>query len=823
MRRQTSKRFRITILAVLAAVIVMAYLEYGFLPGKLKTHMINTIENLTGQRIDFRRAVYIPLRGLRIDRLTFSPKDSMNTFEAGNLRLRLALWPFLRESKIVIREAQLVKPRLRFYQTVGTEDAKISKTPRPTPEILLALLKSGVDLLLPENVYLDKLSIRDGFFRLEERRHGSSVVEIIREINVESDFSQKPKIPYRASYSLGDKVFARVSVEGFWNYDSQTHELHAKGYTKRIPTWFKEEAGLRNIMLGDIQTDFDARFRYEEKETFRFVIETQQSRGEFAWGDFSFNGSFKTDIVGTHDMVLKTTTLERGKIMLANAVIDGLPPPYETMRISDGHIVMRNGAIILEDLQALWNGHAVTLSGNLQTDAPQSYRWEITEEAKDLSILRHFKSEDFGDLFEMFSLKGPVLIRAGIKGTMDGQTSKEKYLRLSPRNATLRLRALDKELTQVQGEASWHHGTLEFDGITFNENGIPWSLKGFLHQDTRRPSKILLENPQFLFDVTLSKRPDFWDVSAFKVIYGSSSLDLKGRILNDPERTVELAGNASIELTNLFERFGEQFKPIKYIQPSGKIIGKSRIDGNLKDASSLELTFRSVPAQIVLNQKFTIRNMEFDLSLKPGVLKITYSKGMLNGGDLRITGSIEKDPKKTRTDMRLQILETDLSQIAGQYDFLAEDLSGDLTLDLHVKGFLEAMETLEGEGRFQIDRGVLWSTPLFRELGDLTLVKIRGMENVTFNDAAGTFRIHNGAIHTQDTVLKSPSINVWIAGKAFLNQELDLRVKSTFTSAVVRQSYELGSMAAYAVGKASGIITQYHVTGTLTDPIYDEV
>ena len=167
--------------------------------------------------------------------------------------------------------------------------------------------------------------------------------------------------------------------------------------------------------------------------------------------------------------------------------------------------------------------------------------------------------------------------------------------------------------------------------------------------------------------------------------------------------------------------------------------------------------------------------------------------------------------------------ETELSALAEQMDLPTEKLSATLNLDLVMRGDLNRAESITGFGNFQILGEHLWSTPLFKELENVSFVTIEGMDNLLFNRASGSFNIGDNHIYSEDSVLSSRLIDILIHGKIGFDKSLNLKLLSRFSSGLREESFQVGGFAPAVMNIAENKITQYRVTGTLDDPVYKPI
>jgi hypothetical protein len=136
-----------------------------------------------------------------------------------------------------------------------------------------------------------------------------------------------------------------------------------------------------------------------------------------------------------------------------------------------------------------------------------------------------------------------------------------------------------------------------------------------------------------------------------------------------------------------------------------------------------------------------------------------------------------------------------------------------------LEGILTDPGSWRGEGAVSITKGMLLQTAdEFREMGNLPLLKVEGLDLVTFEELAAKFQIRDRKIHTKDLTLLGDSVDLSLEGTIGLDGALDLLMDIQFSDEVMQGAMITGGFAPMVVRQADVAIPQHHVGGTLTEP-----
>ena len=813
----------------------MGYLKTGLLPGRLKEVAERRLDTLFKETVRFDRVVYLPFRGISIDGIRASKLDGTPTFRADRLVLKVPLLVFLVDKRVVIARATLEKPAFAVTvpdtdQPAGARADEIASADASEEEAPFArqidvagtLLDEGVDALLPENVYLEELVIQNGAFLVRDLARGAAAAaEIVRVPYLRVTFKKQPLIPIKGSLEFGSPRHTRIAFEGRWDLAKKTHELHLTGTTQKTPQWLRRVLARRGIALKRLESDFEVDLVPKKDDFYEFSAVTRRTSASLGWKNYALEGLVAFEIAGTWDMASKKTAFSHGSLTLGGASLKGLPRPIGALESVKGKLDFAADEIRFRNLRAVWNGAGVWLAGRFGLGPAADFELEAATRVPSLAFLGPLVPSS--PQLDPKELRGDFEINASFGGSAEKPDEIKKKIHMLFRNASWKTPLLPEGLTDGRGECLLDGDAIVLKNIAFLAGKNPCALSGQIGLIPAVPSSVAFRGAGLRADSRFVISKNRIDIDELRFTWGKSDGRFHGTLATAVPNPLELEGNASIDLADMSRRLESKTPVLANLKPQGRAEIRSRVHAKLGSKIAPQWDLTAEAPSVRLFDKVNLENIVVDASSGAERTAITYGKAALYNGEIRFTGEVAP-PREREPRFRLEAsaMDIDLSKSARDFDFLDEEFSGLLNMDLEVGGVIGRRETFLGRGNFDIRHGRLFTTPLFKRLKNLLFVTIEGIDNLTFHQAQGNFKIGGGRIHTDDTFLSSPLINIRLTGDILLDRTLNLTIHSRFTPDLLRETDELGGFAPYVVNYAEQQITVYAVTGTLAQPIYTE-
>jgi hypothetical protein len=150
-----------------------------------------------------------------------------------------------------------------------------------------------------------------------------------------------------------------------------------------------------------------------------------------------------------------------------------------------------------------------------------------------------------------------------------------------------------------------------------------------------------------------------------------------------------------------------------------------------------------------------------------------------------------------------------------------QSIDGTINWALTLQGQGAHLDTLEGQGKFEIWEGELWKLNLFSGLAKV--LQTPQLEHVVFDQASGQFLITEKKVVFPHVQLRSPELILDGKGSVSLeNREIDFLVTATFSSNFLSQiqGTPTGLLTTLLTTPDGKAIVQIRISGTFDSPQY---
>jgi hypothetical protein len=189
-----------------------------------------------------------------------------------------------------------------------------------------------------------------------------------------------------------------------------------------------------------------------------------------------------------------------------------------------------------------------------------------------------------------------------------------------------------------------------------------------------------------------------------------------------------------------------------------------------------------------------------------------------HGGTLSIRGVVNVAlPYRFRFSLR-----GDKMELAQAFQLKQkQSIDGTINWALTLQGQGAHLDTLEGQGKFEIWEGELWKLNLFSGLAKV--LQTPQLEHVVFDQASGQFLITEKKVVFPHVQLRSPELILDGKGSVSLeNREIDFLVTATFSSNFLSQiqGTPTGLLTTLLTTPDGKAIVQIRISGTFDSPQY---
>ena len=197
-------------------------------------------------------------------------------------------------------------------------------------------------------------------------------------------------------------------------------------------------------------------------------------------------------------------------------------------------------------------------------------------------------------------------------------------------------------------------------------------------------------------------------------------------------------------------------------------------------------------------------------------LYVTNIQAGFYGGRLR--GNLEfelgkNEDNRLRMDTELRDVELGalVAGVSGRTNRLEGRLSGTFRVD---DGLTSEPASWKGGGQATLRNGFLWGFPVFGVFSSILDGMSSGLGQARFTEGTATYSLAQGAVHTRDLQMKSPSMSLGYAGSVTYENKVDMLVQGS----MFRRVPLLGPVASIALSPLEKLF-EYRLTGTLDEPV----
>jgi hypothetical protein len=309
---------------------------------------------------------------------------------------------------------------------------------------------------------------------------------------------------------------------------------------------------------------------------------------------------------------------------------------------------------------------------------------------------------------------------------------------------------------------------------------------------------------RIVFD-RLSAKSDAEDMTVLGTITDLKDpfLDIRGSLNTD---TNELKKFLSKDQSALLEK--------NEVSAEG-IASKFVFKGKQKDISSWQADIvADSPLLIVKKLKFNSCHLEGKFKDK----YMTVSRLTANpyDGTLAVNAVLDLNKADPQYVVQIGVRDVDIGMLKDDTQLKDKKISGRFSGNADLGGFMNDINTLKGNGKFQIADGRFWELPVFSGLANI--LYIPGVSKIVFGQAQGSFTIANKKIYTDDTQLSSEQMNLTGNGEVDFDGNLNFQVTAAFDKGLLQVPTSLGPLRDLFIDKEGNYLGDIKVDGTTKEP-----
>lgn len=811
-----------------AAALLLAYLHFGLLPGRLTRWAMERAEEVTHKKIRFTKVLYLPFRGISFDDLELLDESGARLFRAKHAAVDVRILPFLRKNRIEVSNLYLDTPvynhSMRPRRVVAAPEpvkTKISgQIDVPViPEHSRIDVTLGPDAFLPENVYLEQIEIVNGFFTLR-RDSASEPLEIVHSINVKLAFRKPPDLVFNGSLKLGRDSYAWISLNGAWNLDTASYEFFLKTKSREIPDWLAEYQKKNFLILsrGAFTQTTHLQSVGDDKALFRTKADLRGAL--IRLGKTGFDGHVVLDAKGLFDFDTKKFDRYKGGLRLDNVHVSDLSPKIRSLDGLSGQVEFEPDLLTVPKLTGVYKKLPFEASGEIRSFRTLELNGEVRT-GSNINQLMVLLPETERRIFRNIEVKGFCQAVTHLEGSLrkPSELSVRHALRLG--NASIAARDGSFRLDAVSGSIGLDAQGVNISGARFTKDNTAYALDAFWPKTAGQWGRVNLSSAGLGLRAEMTQEGSALHIREAAASYRGIKASFKGTLLDWKKPRLDLRGDLHTEVAGLAQEWKKEMPWLKNAGLRGMLKGPFTLNGLWNEPLRWDFKFDGAAETLYARDTLRFDDFQIQLRLKESLLNIPYIHANTYGGTLGSRLFFDWTKPGPFFDGKIYLNNVDLAPAVKDLKLKTlKDLAGKVISQMSMRGALNHRETYRGEGAVSIREGHLWKTSLFKKMGELVIVKVEGLETVTFHEANATFKIRDQKLWTEDLTLFSETVDLSLKGWVGFDQKIDMTMFIQYSNDVLRGALDTGGIVPMVLQEAGALISRYKITGTLMKPDY---
>ncbi len=819
-RRKGLARLLVALLIFL--VLGAVYLETGLFPGRLREAAMNEFGLWTHKKVVFDKALFIPFHGLSFYRVRVLEQNGREIFRAQRITLNARLAPFLQEKKIMVNRFLLEEPIFNWIlegsgrketrtapKTVLSGQIDVPVVPG-SKTLDLQSAANGPDFFLPENVTIERIEISNGHVTVRRDRN-SEPMETLSSINVRMTLPKGPMLGFEGHVVLGRTPYASVNLNGAWDLESGRYQFTLRTLTQKIPNWLLDYQKDHFLRLRDGRVSLETHLYSGETSTMLFKTKAALENAVVDLEPAFYSGKMRLEAEGVFDALSKRFKNYRGQLDLVDVSVSG--PPHHVPQLDHlvGVLSFEPDNLLIRSLRGTYKKAAFDATGSIRSFNDLILNGEIRSDLtmdQMMSLLEPKHAEKIKD----FVITGNFQTLTVLSGSLRKDSRIGSEHKVVIRNVSISNNKKNLHWTQGSAEVTLDREGVRVQNGHFLVSGKPAALSVFIPKEPGSEGDLHLRMGELDVRTAYLVRGDDLALKNGEAVFSGSRATFNGTCVHWTDPWLELRGEIHVDLS----------KVLPPVPLSGVLSGPFVLSGAWDKPLDWDLKIDAEGAPIRIQNTFLIDKLQLQIRVKDRRLEVPYLHGNVYGGTLSSQSSFGLSPANIAFRGQLALNNLDLSKLGGDLTPPREDLRGTLIGKLSLEGQWLAPETYRGDGAVSIIQGFLGQTTQFKAMGHLPLLKVEGLDVVTFEALSADFQVHDKKVHTQDLTLLGDSVDLSLRGTIGFDESLDMAMSIQYSDAVIQGARLTGGLAPLVVQQAEKYISERHVGGTVKAPVIEK-
>lgn len=783
----------------LALSFGITYLNRVFLPIKIKSLIIKSVEDATGKKAKIESVKLNLFKGLVLKGLSVSD-EAGTILSLKEASCSFLIWPFFKK-QIIIPAIKIKSPEIFLERRADNSWNLLSLLPNKPQE------KTKNQF----NIFISKIIINDGRINFTDDTLTPAFKKEITKVNLILSLSLPAEVKYNFKFEVPSQTPMKFNLQGVYSILKQ--ELTARISGKDMaPKDFS--AYCRNLGFSIYDGEVDALVELSLKDKIINFSANGQAK-ELTFSRDRLDVSLTSDLSAKGTYILSDEIINfSGSMDITNLGVSGIDYIDKIDGVK-GKVVFNDAGLSAENLTANVLGLPINVKFKLDN---------FKQPLIDLGVVSSFNlKEGLSLLAQKFKFDLPVDLDGAGKLSVTlrsklpvlGEPSINGSLEIA--NAGLKLKTLNTNLEEINGKFLFNLNQAQWSGVSFRYLDQLYKTSGVLTNFTSPGVQLTLSSKDLFLKSIFAVNDKLINLSELKGKYFGSDFAFAGNIdFNDPAAIrTDISSKLDIDLNDL-NKFSKKFEEqLKNVNPAGIIHAEANFKGNINEIKNCVITAR-LSSEALSFYGLKAKDFLTDYSQDRGLGEISLLHLSLYDGSINANAKFNFASENFPYLVSASMEGVKIEKLKLDTPMKNKDIAGIVKGQVKINGFSTDLNRLSGAGRVLINEGKLWELNLFKGLG--VLLFSRDFNSIIFSEAACDFIIQDKSVFTENLILKSNLSNI----KGMVKLGFDSSIEATLDVEVSEGAPATGTLkdVTTAIISQAGKFGQIRVTGTLKEPKY---
>ena len=433
----------------------------------------------------------------------------------------------------------------------------------------------------------------------------------------------------------------------------------------------------------------------------------------------------------------------------------------------------------------------------------------------EITQIRDLLPPEQAEQIQDFKIQGQCLATTRFSGSLKKGSSVETEYSVSLENGSLKNEAKHIDWSGVSGELSMNTRGIEATDVRFVSAEKPYQLRLFVPKDKTAAGWAQIESQGLRVKIDYYLEADGLRIPKGEFFWPGVNAAFRGRLTHWADPHLSLKGEVEAAL--------EQLPQLKAAEISGTLRGPFELEGPLNRWLDSEFKMDAESALVRVKRTLQMGKFQLQLRMKNRLVNLPYIHANFYGGTLGSRILFDLTKPKPFFDSKTYLNAVDLSGLGKDLTPPNLKLAGQMVAQVAARGEVGVPQSYRGQGAVSITQGYIFQSDKFKDMGNLPLVKVEGLDLVTFHEMNAEFNIHDQKLNTDNLTLMSEAVDISLKGHLTFDGALDMLMNIQYSEDVYRGAAETGGIVPLVVRQAGNFISQYHVRGSLNQPQFEKM